>query len=179
MVEWRKVKSLNYLYEVSSFGEVRNVRTKKVLKLFKCHSGYYHFTARPEKNKPKTVRVHRIVAEAFLGECPCGYVVNHIDGDKTNNKVENLEYVTPSENNLHALRNGLRKPAEMKKYARRGEQHYRAKITEDDVRYILQLHKETGFGCRRLGKLTGISHGTIGGILSGKTWKHITQKEDK
>ena len=171
---WKKVESLNNRYEISNKGNIRNAETGKILKQFLSKFGYKILTVRPEMYVQKNVRIHQLVAEAFLGEKPEGYVINHKDGDKTNNNVENLEYVTPSQNNQHALDMGLRKPPDMSKYALRGEKHPYATITENDVRMILELHEKTGFGCRRLAKLTGISYGVIDGILMGKTWKHVS-----
>lgn len=177
MEEWKPIHSLNDKYEVSNTGRIRNVHTGRILKQFNSRFGYKIMTVRPIPNVIASIRVHRVVAEAFLGKCPDGYVVNHKDGDKTNNMPENLEYVTPSQNNQHALDTGLRHPANMKDKAPRGEKHYKSKITDKDVRKILQLRKETGYGCRRLAKITGISYGTIDSILMGKSWKHITAEE--
>lgn len=171
---WRVIHSLNDKYEVSNIGNIRNAKTGKILKQFIGKWGYKILTVRPVPNHTKNVRVHQLVAETFIGEKPEGYVVNHKDGVKTNNNVENLEYVTPSENNQHALDNGLRKPAEMWKYALKGENHPKATITDEDVIMILDLHKKTGYGYRRLAKLIGIPYTTIKPILEGRSWKHIT-----
>lgn len=172
-MEWKVIKSLNEMYEVSNTGEIRNSKTKRIMKQQVNTHGYHTLTVRPKPNKQINVRVHRLVAETFLGECSKGYVVNHIDGNKQNNSVENLQYITPSQNNKHALDNGLRKPANMKLYAPKGEQHYNVKLTEKDVRYILQLRNEYGYGERKLSKITCFSRGTIGNILSNRSWKHI------
>ena len=58
-------------------------------------------------SKNGQVRVHRLVAQCFIGDCPDGYEVNHKDGNKTNNSVHNLEYVTSKENSIHAVKTGL------------------------------------------------------------------------
>ena len=62
----------------------------------------------------------------------------------------------------------------MWKYALKGENNPKAKITNEDVIMILDLYEKTGNGCRRLAKLTGIPYTTIYPILAGKSWKHIT-----
>ncbi len=129
----------------------------------------------PYPNAHINIRVHRAVAEAFLGSCPRGYVVNHKDGDKTNNTIENLEYVTPSQNNHHAINNGLRTPVPYKQYVKRGVEHSRASITEDVVMQIIAIKHNTGFGCRKIAKLLNISRGVVNRVLSGKTWNHITK----
>lgn len=104
-LEFRKIKSLKFLYEVNENGTIfRNVKSKKQLKikLDTHHSkkGYYttfvHFGGR--KNlEIKRVSIHRVVAECWLGDCPEGYEVDHIDRNTHNNDYRNLRYVTKSE----------------------------------------------------------------------------------
>lgn len=100
-------------YEVSNLGRIRrakpgrNARVGRILKTCPNSVGYPQVDITYSGNR-KTRAVHRIVAEAFLGPCPVGMQVNHIDGDKTNNNVSNLEYVTGIENAHHAMRTGLR-----------------------------------------------------------------------
>jgi hypothetical protein len=113
--EWRPVvygDVVKGLYEVSSMGEVR--LTQKTMyrsagdavALCPDTKGYPIFCALRESGKRSPIKVHRLVAEAFIGGSD-GLQVNHKDGDKKNNAVFNLEYVTASENVLHAVRNGL------------------------------------------------------------------------
>ena len=168
---WMPIPSLNNKYEASNIGRFRNAVTKKVLKQFESRHGYMILQARPEMYNAVNVRIHRAVAEAFLGPCPDGYVVNHKDGNKKNNHIENLEYVTPSQNNQHALDSNLRRPADMVKYAPKEELHYKAKITKEIVRKILEIRDNTGFGCRKIAKMLGVDRGIVNGILTGRTWK--------
>lgn len=175
--KWNPIPSLNGKYEASRQGEIRNSQTKKVLKQQINLFGYYILTVRPEPNKTINIRVHQVVAEAFLGKRPKGYVVNHIDGNKQNNYVDNLEYVTPRENNIHALRKGLRKPANMKNFSPKGESHYRASINEEIVKEILRLHKEEHLGERRIAKRLNISVGVVGNIVRNRSWKHIKRSD--
>lgn len=96
--EWRPVVGYEGLYEVSSLGEIRsfpNIRHKKIkyLKLRKNIKGYLQIGLGSAKNR-KTIKIHRLVAEAFIPNpdgLPC---VNHKDEDKTNNRAENLEWCT-------------------------------------------------------------------------------------
>ena len=113
---WRPVVSCEG-YEVSALGRVRN-RRGKVMTPYPDDNGYP--TVKPRVNgRPKSCRVHRLVAEAFLGECPEGQEVRHLDGDPANNRWApgsteeevragegNLFYGTRSENNLDAVRHG-------------------------------------------------------------------------
>lgn len=108
-------------------------------------------------------------------------MINHIDGNKLNNHYTNLEYVTSSENNIHALKNGLRHPAKMKDKSPRGEQHYKSSVTEKQVIEILLYHYRTGEGARKIAKRFGISRGTAAGIISEKRprWTHIDREPIK
>ena len=178
--EWRSIEIFNGKYEVSNYGKIRSLWFGKVkpIKLLD-NQGYLEFTVRNGKDKPKHMRVHVAVAEAFLGKRPKGLVINHKDGNKHNNHVSNLEYVTYSENNLHALRTGLRKHVDMKPFVKRGEEHCRAKVTEEQVKQFLKYHYETGYGCRRVAKHFGVSYGIVDSILIGKTWKHVDRESVK
>ena len=89
-------KPYNHWYEVSNLWNIRNSKWK-TLRIVKSKAWYWYVTI-----KSKWLRVHRIVAEVFLW--PSEKYVNHKDGNKLNNYIDNLEYVTPSENNLHAFR---------------------------------------------------------------------------
>lgn len=176
---WRLVPSLNSKYEVSSYGQIRNTKTKHTLHQYISKHGYCILQVKPTPNEKKNIRVHQIVAEAFIGPCPDGYVVNHKDGNKQNNHVDNLEYVTPSQNNQHALDTGLRHPANMKEYSPRGEKHYKATIDKDMVYKILRMRDETGFGCRKIASALNVSRGAVDGILIGKTWKDVVEIYNK
>lgn len=92
-------------YEISDTGEVRNTKTQKLLKQ-QTEQGYKCCTLSIEK-KPKRFRVHRLVALMFIDNPENKPYVNHIDGNRQNNKKENLEWATPSENSQHAVDAGL------------------------------------------------------------------------
>jgi hypothetical protein len=115
---WLPVVGYEGKYEVSSEGRLRRCAPGRGTQAgrIKAHTlrpdGYFVVGLPTERRKrTKTFLVHRLVAAAFLGAPPPGREgLNHIDGVKTNNRVENLEYVTQSENVLHAYRLGLRRP---------------------------------------------------------------------
>lgn len=96
-------------YSVSNLGNVWSGKTKKVLKFAKG-SGGYRFVCFSQKSKVKQYDVHRLVAIAFIDNTENKLEVNHIDGCKTNNCKDNLEWSTRSENGKHAYRTGLRQP---------------------------------------------------------------------
>lgn len=117
---WKPIKNYENLYEISDDGEVRSlereVKTKirnvrrrvisgKILKQSMKRNGYKTVDL-SKGGKVKTVLVHRLVAEAFLPNNDGKYFVNHIDSDRTNNSVKNLEWVTSSENRKHGICSG-------------------------------------------------------------------------
>lgn len=124
MEEWRKVKGFEGAYEISNHGNLRSIDRVSFGKRYsgklinKAHdrSGYL-VNILSYEGKRKTVRRHRLVAEAFIPNPEGKPEVNHIDGNKANNHVENLEWATHRENTDHAWITGLTKapPAEKPK----------------------------------------------------------------
>ena len=109
---WAKIKFTNEKYEVSSCGKVRSLNylghnKTEELSLSKDNKGYLRVRLFCEDGKRRTFKVHRLVAEAFIENPKNKLYVNHKDGDKTNNIIENLEWVTASENVKHAYEIGL------------------------------------------------------------------------
>ena len=101
---WKAIPDYEGLYEISNIGRVRSLNYLhrgfvKILKLSAKNGKYIKVTLYNREGNPKTLRVHRIVAMVFLPEpTPKQTQVNHIDGDKQNNNVENLEWVSPQQN---------------------------------------------------------------------------------
>ncbi len=119
MVEWKDIKGYEDFYEISSTGIVRSKprtltdsigRTRswegRILNPDIAPNGYYRITLSVNR-KRKQVYLHRLLAEYFI-ENPNNYPqVNHIDGNKLNNRLENLEWCTVQENTIHAYKHGL------------------------------------------------------------------------
>lgn len=110
-------------YAVSNLGRVKNNISGKLLNMRKAKNGYMRVNLRKgnvKYEKPTVTHVHRLVAEMFLTPITGKNCVNHIDGDKENNCVDNLEWVTSKENTMHAIKVGLMNPdySEMNKKSR-------------------------------------------------------------
>lgn len=124
-IEWKHIPDYEENYMASNMGEIlRLCRTEKnnlvggvsfrpsvVLRPKKGNAGYYEVQLTDKHHNVKTWLLHRLIAKTFLGaKNNDGMVVNHIDGNKLNNNVNNLELVTQKENIAHAIATGLRKP---------------------------------------------------------------------
>lgn len=104
--EWRPVVGFEGRYEVSSLGSVRNVTTGKVLRAPLCTSGYPHLNLSAGCGVRKAAVVHQLVASAFIGPRQGGMQVDHINRDKSDNRLLNLRYVTPSQNKCNSQKSG-------------------------------------------------------------------------
>lgn len=171
--EWREVSGFEGLYEVSSLGRVRRLsytrsdgkrRNGFILRRFLVNG--YPVVRFYQDGDVIRLRVHVLVAEAFLGKRPNGYEVNHKDGIKTNASVENLEYCTHQNNMLHAYEIGLR-------YGRKGSDHPSVKLNETEVTEIRRLHSVSRVSQRKIAAMFGVSQSCIGRILRRQAWGHI------
>lgn len=156
---WKETKYPGYW--ISTYGNFKGP-TGKIRRLVLTKYGYLFTNIRIGGRKGKVIgiRINRLVAETFIPN-PNNYPeVNHIDGNKQNNHVENLEWCTPSENRRHAFRLGLAK-------AKRGWYNKQSKLTEQDVNYIRAnyIARDKVFGCRALGKMFHVPHTTISKII--------------
>jgi|688.fasta_scaffold68351_1 hypothetical protein len=127
--QWKDVPDYEGLYQVSNLGNVKSLYKNFILKSSVDRYGYVRFSATKNK-KQKTIIVHRLVAQLFVPNPSNLPQVNHKDGDKTNNTAVNLEWVTDSENKLHAYSVGLMTPGnQYKKRVRRNLPRYTLKST--------------------------------------------------
>lgn len=111
--EWRDVVGFEGYYRVSSLGKVESLHRGRRLILKGFDDGYGYLQVRLRANGlNRSVKIHKLVAEAFLGPCPVGMEVNHMKGIKTDNRAKMLEYMTKPENIAHAVANGLRAEGE-------------------------------------------------------------------
>lgn len=101
---WKDIKDYEGIYQVSNLGRVMRVTTGRVLKPLKHIKGYYRVDL-SRNSVTSHQSIHRLVAQAFIPNPENKPQVNHIDEDKTNNSVDNLEWMTTKENNNHGTRN--------------------------------------------------------------------------
>lgn len=106
MEEWKAIDGTNGVYAVSSVGKVMNTKTGRVLKAQTDQKGYLRVRITVER-QGITLKIHREVAKAFIPNPDNLPQVNHINGDKTDNRVENLEWISNLENARHAIANNL------------------------------------------------------------------------
>lgn len=147
-------------YDVNVFGKVINTTTNYILKP-KHNTGGYCYV----KLKGKNYYIHRLVATKYIPNPDNKPQVNHIDGNKDNNHVNNLEWTTAKENKAHAINHDL---------VANGEQICHTKLTEDDVRFIRQNAKKT-IKVKDLAEMYHVSVKTIGDIINYRTWNHISE----
>lgn len=138
---WRKIEGFEN-YEVSNLGQVRSLNYKrtgeiKILIPCKNNNGYLKVVL-CKSGKQHTKRVHRLVATAFIPNLEGKKEVNHIDGNKQNNKVENLEWCTNLENIQHAWETGLRNEETKKKLS---EANKGKKLSEETRNKISEIKK--------------------------------------
>lgn len=155
---WNPIFSIPDI-EASNLGRVRRIQTLRVYTPRKSNNGYLTIGLSYQKKK-LTKLIHRLVAEAFLGNCPENYTVNHKDGNKENNNIENLEYVTHAANNLHAYKLHLKDAS--------GENNGRAKLTKEDVLEIKSL--ALILSVKEIKEIFQISSSHIYAILNGTYW---------
>ena len=171
-MKWVDIPGWEGLYEVSDAGVVRSkdrlvparggaqaLRKGRALRLVEKNNGYLCVTLANGLRRPQ-LSVHKIVARAFIGECPLGLHVLHNDGNKRNNAAANLRYGTPAENIADTERHG-RRP--------KGEKHHMATLNADSVRAI----RKSSDSCRNLAAAFGVTPAHISQVRRGRVWRHL------
>ena len=163
--EWRL--SYRGCFEVSNRGVVRHAVTKRIYRPTTMN-GYkkVSLSVGVRTNKFKMFYVHRLVAAAFLGDPPTRkHEVNHLNGIRDDNRVENLQWVTRSENNVHSYEH-------LGRERMRGERSGMSIVTEQTVREMRAL-RERGWMNKDIAHLYGMSISGTRSIVVGERWKHL------
>lgn len=130
--------------------------------------GYYRIVLQTNQGR-KTFQLHRLVLETFNPVDNCENLeVNHIDGDKSNNNLSNLEWCSGSFNVRHSLESGLKIPA-------RGESIGSNKLTEKQVLEICELLKTTKLSLQEIGNIYDVSKYCVHDIKKKKSWSWLTK----
>jgi hypothetical protein len=170
--QWAPVVGFNGRYEVSSLGRVCSLLPKTRTRCPSGEAGNYLSVTlingypQVRLTKPGHNRghyVHRLVLEAFVGTCPIGSECRHLDGNRKNSILANLQWGTVKENRADAIRHGTQV---------RGERCGTSKLKTAQVRRIKQAIAN-GLSCERIAKEYGVVEGTIRWIARGLTWAHI------
>jgi len=167
MEQWKVIEGYEN-YSISSFARIKNNRTGNVLKTVRHKSGYEVINIKPNgRGKGKTLKIHREVAKAFI-ENPEGKIqVNHINAIRWDNRLENLEWVTPQENSLHRHETGTMHIFNLKAQ----------KLNADQVSYIKENFVS---GCKINGTMAlarkfNVTHNLIYRILKKTHYKNYNE----
>ncbi len=167
-IEWRPIifKGILTDYEVSNIGEVRNKISGKMISQYTDRDGYKHASI-TINGKVIHRGVHRFVATAFIPNPENKPQVNHINGIKYINIVDNLEWVTNSENVRHAFDTGL-------KYAIKGSNNVLSHYTDKQIHQVCKM-LEKGISNKKISDKTGVDRKYITDIKKDRRWKHISK----
>lgn len=164
--EWKDIEDLDSVYQVSNFGRVRKKSNHRI-KAIVWDGRYYKFGYDYPKDGMEHkgwYRVHRAVAKAFIPNPLNKKTVNHIDGDRRNNRVDNLEWATYKEQSEHSVR-------VLKNQC--GENNYNAQYTNEQVREIRRLFEKEGWTVSQIKERFGGRVSNIRKILNYERWKYI------
>lgn len=165
-MSWVEIPNFNGLYQISKDGEVRSIQSGrwKTLKQGTSDRGYKTVQLHLDKKK-FLFKVHRLIAIAFIPNPENKKEVNHINCNKLDNSIENLEWCSRKENMSHALKNNLLRVV--------GSKNPRSKLKESDVEDIVNGISD-GFLHKDIAKYYGVHVQHIGSIARGELWQHTT-----
>ena len=176
---WKPIKGFEEFYKVNSVGQIKTIeriitlpthsyiKKEKLLKQFKDGRGYLHVKLYDGKGNPKSLCTHRIVASTFIiNNDEFKLEVNHIDGNKLNNCVSNLEWCTRGENIKHAY--SFRDPNSYK-----GSGNKNSKLTEEQVINIRKEYSVNKTSYKELANKYKVGITLIGYIINNKVWNHV------
>lgn len=155
-MNWKEIPNYEGIYTISDTGIVKN-KKGKVLKQQVNQKGY-HWVSLQKNNNPKKFKIHRLVLLAFVGNS--NLQTNHKDGNKSNNNISNLEWVTNQQNRDHARKNDL---------IAKGENSGSAKLNQYEIQAIRKL--KNSFTHNEIGKMFKVHQSTITRIINERIWR--------
>ena len=163
----KAIEGYEALYAISDEGKIFNLRTGREKHKVVMPSGYEYIHLNKGDKNGRMFRVHRLVAKAFIPNPDRFPQVNHINGNKQDNRASNLEWCTPLQNQRHAIESGL--------FNTVGEENPSAKLTEGQVRRIRKeyVKGDPVHGAKALGKKYGVTDVCIRYAVLRKTWKTV------
>ena len=171
-IEFRRIEGFGNKYFISNSGIIIStcaqygLKRLKIMKKRHDRDGYLRACLTIKPGIEKTCLVHRLVAGAFIKNTNSYPLINHINGVRDDNRIENLEWCTHSMNQLHSFRVLKTRPGKI------GEQNPQAKLTEETVKIIRSL-KNSGISHSKIAKAYGISQTVASAIISRRSWKHV------
>lgn len=160
---WKQIEDFDY--EINYKGVVRRISTKRIKKPVKRSDGYIGISLYVTKYKTKTYQLHRLIAIAFINNPEGKQYINHKDSNRTNNSLENLEWVTFAENVRHGYKSGFA--------SNKGSKNGFSILTEQQVLEIRQRREAEKLTYQKLAELYKVSYGCIAGVISKTNWSHI------
>jgi len=151
-------------YKITDKGLVIGKRFGKPMKPRICRNGYKTIFLRKD-GKYYGKRICRLVLEAFIGECPKNKECNHINGDRLDDNVENLEWITHSKNLSHSFKIGNR--------CHKGQNHPMSKLTNNQVRLIKETHGLKLISPRLLSHIFDITRAYVYDLQNNRRWGHL------
>lgn len=160
------IKGFESRYEISNFGRVMSKNKDGKTKILKNYLGTWSYYTIHLGRKFRSILVHRIVADHFVeNPNPEKFTqINHLDGDKTNNKASNLEWCDQSRNTTHAFETGLNSGV--------SETHYRAKLTNDDILDIKRMAGVSGMSQSKIAAIYDLNPCHVSRIVNNKRRKY-------
>lgn len=159
---WKDIPEYEGIYQISNLGRVKSLKfnRERILKFNPCND--YKTVALTKKSNQKRFYTHRLIAIAFIPNPDNKPDINHINGIRYDNRIENLEWITHKGNINHAIEIGL-------KISLKGEKHGLSKLKEKDVLEI----RNSNLSQKELSKIYKVSFSTVNDIINRKYWKHI------
>jgi len=177
--EWKDIKGYEGFYQISNFGRSKRLYKhtiakngvnmtfqEKILSNNGLDKDGYVLRVLTKDKKARTFKSHRLVAQAFIPNPDNLPEVNHINGIKNDNRVDNLEWSSSRNNQLHSI-------YILKNKVLKGEEIGNSKLTKDLVLEMRELKKNTKITYTEMSEMYGVNRATIHLAVTGKNWKHI------